>query len=89
MGEKVFFKELREICNQNNSLLILDEVQSGVGTTGKMWGYENLEIEPDGFTLAKGLGGGHAIGALLVQKKSEHFFPRRSCQYFWRKSFRM
>ena len=74
-GDKLFFKELREICNQNNSLLILDEVQSGVGRTGKMWGYENLEIEPDGFTLAKGLGGGHAIGALLVQKKANIFFP--------------
>jgi len=34
-----------------------------------MWGYENLGIEPDGFTLAKGLGGGHAIGALLVKEK--------------------
>ena len=40
-----------------------------------MWGYENLEIEPDGFTLAKGLGGGHAIGALLVQKKANIFSP--------------
>jgi len=74
-GDKKFFKELREICNQNNSLLILDEVQSGVGRTGKMWGYQNLEIEPDGFTLAKGLGGGHAIGALLVQKKANIFSP--------------
>ncbi len=74
-GDKIFFKELREICNHSNSLLILDEVQSGVGRTGKMWGYENLEIEPDGFTLAKGLGGGHAIGALLVQKKADIFSP--------------
>jgi acetylornithine aminotransferase len=74
-GDRLFFKELREICNQNNSLLILDEVQSGVGRTGKMWGYENLEIEPDGFTLAKGLGGGHAIGALLVQEKANIFNP--------------
>ena len=74
-GDKIFFQELREICNQHNSLLILDEVQSGVGRTGKMWGYENLEIEPDGFTLAKGLGGGHAIGALLVQKKANIFSP--------------
>ena len=74
-GDKLFFKELREICNQNNSLLILDEVQSGVGRTGKMWGYENLGIEPDGFTLAKGLGGGHAIGALLVKEKANIFSP--------------
>ena len=74
-GNKKFFKQLREICNQKNSLLIFDEVQSGVGRTGKMWGYENLDIEPDGFTLAKGLGGGHAIGALLVGKKANIFIP--------------
>ena len=40
-----------------------------------MWGYEYLEIEPDGFTLAKGLGGGHAIGALLVKEKANIFSP--------------
>ena len=74
-GDKKFFQQLREICDQKNSLLIFDEVQSGVGRTGKMWGYENLEIEPDGFTLAKGLGGGHAIGALLVGKKANLFTP--------------
>ncbi len=74
-GDKKFFQQLREICDQENSLLIFDEVQSGVGRTGKMWGYENLEIEPDGFTLAKGLGGGHAIGALLVGKKANLFTP--------------
>ncbi len=74
-GDTKFFQELREICNQNNSLLILDEVQSGVGRTGNMWGYENLGIEPDGFTLAKGLGGGHAIGALLVREKANIFTP--------------
>ena len=74
-GDKKFFQQLREISDQKNSLLIFDEVQSGVGRTGKMWGYENLDIEPDGFTLAKGLGGGHAIGALLVGKKANIFTP--------------
>ena len=74
-GSKIFFKSLRDICDKYNSLLILDEVQSGVGRTGKMWGYENLGIEPDGFTLAKGLGGGHAIGALLVKEKANIFSP--------------
>ena len=59
----------------NDTLLILDEVQSGVGRTGKMWGYENLDIEPDAFTLAKGLGGGHPIGALLVNEKANIFTP--------------
>ncbi len=74
-GEKEFFRELRELCDMNDTLLILDEVQSGVGRTGKMWGYENLDIEPDAFTLAKGLGGGHPIGALLVNKKANIFKP--------------
>ena len=74
-GEKEFFLKLRDICNKNKTLLILDEVQSGVGRTGKLWGYENLGIEPDGFTLAKGLGGGHAIGALLVNKEANIFEP--------------
>ena len=66
---------MRELCDKNDTLLILDEVQSGVGRTGKMWGYENLGIEPDAFTLAKGLGGGHPIGALLVNKKANIFNP--------------
>ena len=74
-GQKDFFKKLRKLCDKNGTLLILDEVQSGVGRTGKLWGYENLDIEPDGFTLAKGLGGGHAIGALLVKKKANIFNP--------------
>ena len=74
-GNKIFFQNLRKICDEYNSLLIFDEVQSGVGRTGKMWGYENLEIEPDAFTLAKGLGGGHAIGALLVKEKANIFSP--------------
>ena len=74
-GEIKFFENLRSICTKHNSLLILDEVQSGVGRTGKMWAYQNLGIEPDGFTLAKGLGGGHPIGALLVNKKANIFIP--------------
>ncbi len=74
-GDKAFFNKLRKLCSEHNSLLIFDEVQSGVGRTGKLWGYQNLEIEPDGFTLAKGLGGGHPIGALLVNKKANIFNP--------------
>ena len=74
-GNIEFFQKLRKLCNVKNALLIFDEVQSGVGRTGKLWGYENLDIEPDGFTLAKGLGGGHAIGALLVGRKANLFNP--------------
>ena len=72
-GNQVFFKQLRKICNEKNILLILDEVQSGMGRCGSLWGYEQLGIEPDAFTTAKGLGGGHPIGALLVKHKADFF----------------
>ncbi len=74
-GEAHFFQYLRKLCNQMNILLILDEVQTGMGRTGKLWGYQQLGIEPDIFTLAKGLGGGHAIGALLSNDKGNIFKP--------------
>ncbi|MEM1426769.1 MAG: aminotransferase class III-fold pyridoxal phosphate-dependent enzyme, partial [Cyanobacteria bacterium P01_H01_bin.130] len=63
-GDREYFQKLRKICDDNKILLILDEVQVGVGRTGTIWGYENLGIERDVFTSAKGLGGGVPIGAL-------------------------
>ena len=74
-GDRVFFSRLREICTERNILLILDEVQVGMGRSGRLWGYEQLGITPDAFTLAKGLGGGHAIGALLVKASADLFEP--------------
>jgi len=74
-GDRTFFARLREICTQRNILLILDEVQVGMGRSGRLWGYEQLGITPDAFTLAKGLGGGHAIGALLVNASADVFEP--------------
>ena len=58
---------VRELCDQRSILLILDEVQVGVGRSGRWWGHERLGIQPDAFTLAKGLGGGIPIGALAVK----------------------
>ncbi len=75
IGEKSFFELLRAKCTSRNVLLIFDEVQTGMGRTGTLWGYEQLGIEPDVFTLAKGLGGGHAIGALLVKHQADVFQP--------------
>ncbi len=72
-GDKKFFEVIRSICNENNSLLIFDEVQTGMGRTGNLWGYENIGVEPDGMTIAKGLGSGHAIGAFLVKKNADIF----------------
>ena len=74
-GDRTFFQTIRERCSERNILLILDEVQVGMGRSGRLWGYEQLGIEPDAFTLAKGLGGGHAIGALLVKAEADLFQP--------------
>lgn len=74
-GQVEYFQRIREICDQKGILLILDEVQVGIGRTGYWWGYENLGIEPDIFTSAKGLGGGVPIGALLCKSFCDVFEP--------------
>ncbi len=73
IGDRVFFQKLRKKCSENGILLIFDEVQTGMGRCGYWWGYEYLGIEPDAFTIAKGLGGGHAIGALMVKSHADIF----------------
>jgi acetylornithine/N-succinyldiaminopimelate aminotransferase len=60
---------VRELCDERNLLLILDEVQTGMGRTGKLFAYEHFGITPDILTLAKGLGGGVPIGAMLATDK--------------------
>ncbi len=74
-GEPAYFQRVRQICDEKGILLILDEVQVGMGRTGKLWGYENLGVEPDVFTSAKGLGGGIPIGALLCKSFCDVFQP--------------
>ena len=74
-GQVQYFQKVRQLCDQTGILLILDEVQTGMGRTGKYWGYENLGIEPDIFTSAKGLGGGVPIGALLCREFCDVFQP--------------
>jgi len=64
-----FIKDVKKICSENDILLIFDEVQCGMGRTGKMFGFEHYDVEPDIFTLAKGLGGGVPIGAVLAKEK--------------------
>jgi predicted acetylornithine/succinylornithine family transaminase len=71
-----YLKEVRRICDDKGVLLILDEVQTGMGRTGKLFAYEHSGITPDIMTLAKGLGGGVPMGALLATEKvSEAFKP--------------
>jgi acetylornithine/N-succinyldiaminopimelate aminotransferase len=74
-GDIAYFQRVRELCNEKGILLILDEVQVGMGRTGHYWGYENLGIEPDIFTSAKGLGGGIPIGATLCKSFCDVFQP--------------
>ena len=64
-----YFKQVRKLCDDNNVLLILDEVQTGMGRTGRLFAHENFGITPDIMTLAKGLGGGVPIGAMLATDK--------------------
>jgi predicted acetylornithine/succinylornithine family transaminase len=63
-----YLKTVREICDEEGLLLIFDEVQVGMGRTGKLFAYEHDGIEPDMLTLAKSLAGGVPIGALLIKK---------------------
>ena len=62
-------KELRKLCNEKNILLILDEVQCGIGRSGDFFAFENSKVRPDIVPIAKGIGGGFPIGAVLMNKK--------------------
>ena len=73
--EVSYLKEIRKWCDEKNILLILDEIQTGIGRLGKMFGYELFGVEPDIMTLAKGMGGGVPIGAILATDKAAVFTP--------------
>ena len=62
-------KELRKICNKKKILLILDEVQCGIGRTGKFFAFEHANVKPDIVPIAKGIGGGFPVGAVLMTNK--------------------
>jgi acetylornithine/N-succinyldiaminopimelate aminotransferase len=70
-----YLKRVREWCDQKNLLLILDEVQTGLGRTGRWFAYQHASITPDVMTLAKGLGGGVPIGACLANPRADVFEP--------------
>ena len=63
-----YISGVRKLCDEKGILLIFDEIQCGLGRTGKLFAYEHYGVEPDIFTLAKGLGGGFPIGALLAKE---------------------
>lgn len=77
IGQIEFFRKVRQLCNEKNILLIIDEIQTGFCRTGKLFAIEHLDIEADMMTLAKSIAGGFPMGALLcsdkiVVEKSKH-----------------
>jgi predicted acetylornithine/succinylornithine family transaminase len=74
IANKDFILELRKLCNEKKLLLIIDEVQTGVGRTGKMFAWQNYGIVPDIFTLAKSLAGGLPIGVMMARKDLADLF---------------
>lgn len=81
--DRDYLKKVRKICKEASVLLILDEVQTGIGRTGKLFAYEHFEIEPDIMTIAKGLGGGIPIGAILTTEEiAQAFTPKTHASTF-------
>ena len=72
--DKDYLQGLRELCDRKNILLIFDEVQVGMGRTGKLFAYEHYGVEPDIMTLAKALGGGLPLGAMLAREEVARSF---------------
>lgn len=69
IANKQFVKQIRELCNKNNLLMICDEVQCGLARTGKMFAWQHYGIKPDVFTLAKAIANGLPLGAVVADKK--------------------
>jgi acetylornithine/N-succinyldiaminopimelate aminotransferase len=63
-----FLSGVRQLCDRHGLLLIIDEVQTGMGRTGKLFAYQHYDVEPDVFTLAKGIGSGFPVGAMLAKQ---------------------
>jgi acetylornithine/N-succinyldiaminopimelate aminotransferase len=64
-----YLRAIRGLCDENGAVMILDEVQTGIGRTGKWFGYQHFDVEPDIITMAKALGGGVAIGAMMAKEE--------------------
>jgi acetylornithine/N-succinyldiaminopimelate aminotransferase len=74
-GNKEYLKAVQELCHKHDALLMIDEVQTGIGRTGTLFAFENFDIQPDVVTLAKALGSGVPIGAMLCTLKADVFVP--------------
>jgi acetylornithine aminotransferase len=74
VADRTYLKGVRQLCRQRDILLMFDEVQTGMGRTGTLFAYEQMQVEPDVMTLAKGLGGGVPIGACLARDEVARAF---------------
>lgn len=75
-GTSKFFKKIRKVCRKKKVLLILDEIQSGYGRSGKFFAFQHHKIKPDIITVAKGMGNGFPIGGVLIAKKHKAKFGK-------------
>ncbi len=71
---KEYVKAVSRLCEENDIILIVDEVQTGVGRTGKLFAFQNFDIQPDIVTTAKGIGGGLPLGCVMFGEKTENTF---------------
>lgn len=78
VADQAYLKSVRALCTERDILLMFDEVQTGMGRTGTLFAYEQLGVEPDVITLAKGLGGGMPIGACLAKEAAASVFTAGS-----------
>lgn len=69
VATKEYLETIRGLCDENGAVMVLDEVQTGMGRTGKWFGYQHYDIEPDIMTMAKALGGGVAVGAMMAKEE--------------------
>jgi acetylornithine/succinyldiaminopimelate/putrescine aminotransferase len=69
VATKEYLQAIRRLCDEKGAVMILDEVQTGMGRTGKWFAYQHFDVEPDIMTLAKALGGGVAIGAMMAKEE--------------------
>jgi acetylornithine/N-succinyldiaminopimelate aminotransferase len=75
VANETYLRDVQDFCRDKNLLFMLDEVQTGIGRLGTLWGFERWGVEPDVMTLAKGLGGGVPIGAMLAKESVAVFEP--------------
>ena len=75
VADEGYLGALREICDEHNLLLMLDEVQTGIGRTGKMFAWQHEDVQPDVMALAKGLGSGVPIGAIVANERGDILEP--------------